>query len=145
MSDTKDILRIEITLDPEDLRDPERGPNEVSNAVYALLIKIFESGGEYNRFPDGSPLLACHGHHRAQEVTKTVLAEWLEARERSREMQAAKAKREKAGDLAGLVNARVATMQAAGLCPRGGEIVDYTIGLCSCMECPTPRPGWVAR
>lgn len=44
-----------------------------------------------------------------------------------------------------VVATRVATMQAAGLCPRGGEIVDYTIGLCSCMECPTPRPGWVAR
>lgn len=43
------------------------------------------------------------------------------------------------------VSSRVATMQAAGLCPRGGEIVDYTIGLCSCMECPTPRPGWVAK
>lgn len=25
-------------------------------------------------------------------------------------------------------------------CPRGGEIVDYCIGLCSCGECPTPRP-----
>lgn len=30
-------------------------------------------------------------------------------------------------------------------CPRGGEIVDYTIGLCSCMECPTPRPDFVPR
>lgn len=27
-------------------------------------------------------------------------------------------------------------------CPRGGEIVDYCIGLCSCGECPTPRPDW---
>jgi hypothetical protein len=43
------------------------------------------------------------------------------------------------------VLSRVRTMQAAGLCPRGGEIVDFTIGMCSCMECPTPRPGWVAK
>lgn len=27
-------------------------------------------------------------------------------------------------------------------CPRGGEIVDYCIGLCSCGQCPTPRPDW---
>jgi len=36
-------------------------------------------------------------------------------------------------------------MRAAGLCPRGGEIVDFTTGMCSCGECPTPRPGWVRR
>lgn len=28
-----------------------------------------------------------------------------------------------------------------GNCPRGGEIVDYTIGLCSCGECPIPGKG----
>lgn len=28
-----------------------------------------------------------------------------------------------------------------GNCPRGGEIVDYTIGLCSCGECPIPGTG----
>lgn len=27
-------------------------------------------------------------------------------------------------------------------CERGGEIVDYTIGLCSCGKCPVPRPDW---
>jgi hypothetical protein len=27
-------------------------------------------------------------------------------------------------------------------CERGGEIVDYTIGLCSCGQCPTPRADW---
>jgi hypothetical protein len=30
-------------------------------------------------------------------------------------------------------------------CPRGGEVVDYTIGLCSCGECPTPCDGWQGR
>jgi hypothetical protein len=29
-------------------------------------------------------------------------------------------------------------------CERGGEIVDYTIGLCSCGQCQTPRPDWAS-
>lgn len=39
----------------------------------------------------------------------------------------------------------IRTMQAAGPCPHGGEIVDSTIGLCSCGKCPTPRPGWTVK
>lgn len=50
-----------------------------------------------------------------------------------------------AGQAAASVPSRIRAMRAAGLCEHGGEIVDYTIGLCSCGECPTPRPGWVAK
>lgn len=31
------------------------------------------------------------------------------------------------------------------LCPQGGEIVDYAIGLCSCGTCPTPAPHFTPR
>ncbi len=38
------------------------------------------------------------------------------------------------------------TFPAVGpACERGGEIVDYMIGLCSCGQCPTPRPDWAAQ
>lgn len=44
-------------------------------------------------------------------------------------------------DEAGTVSNLSDTEETIGpACPRGGEIVDYCIGLCSCGECPTPRP-----
>ena len=36
----------------------------------------------------------------------------------------------------------VHNMRNAGLCENGGEIVDASIGLCSCGKCPTPRPDY---
>ena len=47
-------------------------------------------------------------------------------------------------DRANLVLAleRINNMRNAGLCENGGEIVDASIGLCSCGKCPTPRPDY---
>lgn len=84
-----EIIDINLTLDLAALRDPEQGENEAANAVYKVLVKLFEAGGEHNRYEDGSPLLACHGHHRAQKVTEMVMQEWLQARDRARALRAA--------------------------------------------------------
>lgn len=41
-----------------------------------------------------------------------------------------------------IVIQRIRKMRSVGICENGGEIVDASIGLCSCGKCPTPRPDY---
>jgi hypothetical protein len=71
-----DTLTIEITIKRSELANPAIADSVVGNHIYLLVSTIFEWGGEYNRRPDGTPVLRCHGHSVAQGLADTAVARW---------------------------------------------------------------------